>query len=150
MEEADAAMARALGQPGGTYQWNLVNEAVAARWTAFPPLFDARATVNTAASRYNNDDADYDDEVDEGKEDEVEVVGAMASSSSALEVTSWLEDIMFSPHPTNNLMHRQILHNSTQFYTILQSSTKFYKILQRALDSSCRISTIIANLIHPM
>eukprot|EP00978_Attheya_sp_CCMP212_P034227 scaffold142513_cov26-Attheya_sp.AAC.1 len=88
MEEADAAMARAMQQPGGTCQWNLANEAGAARCTAFPSLFDARATVNTTASRYNNDDDDYDDEVDEGKEDEVEVVGAMASSLSASEVTS--------------------------------------------------------------
>eukprot|EP00978_Attheya_sp_CCMP212_P032845 scaffold129965_cov59-Attheya_sp.AAC.1 len=96
MEEADAAMVRALGQPGGTRRWNLANEAGAARWTAFPPLFDARATVNTAASRYDNDDDDYDDEVDEGKEDEVKGVGAIASSSSASEVTSWFEDISLS------------------------------------------------------
>eukprot|EP00978_Attheya_sp_CCMP212_P011248 scaffold27629_cov53-Attheya_sp.AAC.1 len=36
------------------------------------------------------------------------------------------EDIMFSPHPTN-LMHHQILHNSTKFYKILQSSTKSFE-----------------------
>jgi hypothetical protein len=66
-----------------------LREAGAARCTAFPPLFDARATVNTAASRYDNDDDDYDDEVDEGKEDEVEVVWAIASSLSASEVTSY-------------------------------------------------------------
>eukprot|EP00978_Attheya_sp_CCMP212_P018351 scaffold50097_cov33-Attheya_sp.AAC.1 len=54
----------------------------------------------------------------------------------------------FDAYP-NSTQFYTILQSSTKFYKVLHNSTQFYKVLQRALDS-CRMSTIIANLIHPM